>query len=198
MSDASFQLFRGMLIGANKIEALKALSVAEKVHEGVMRKDGVTPYIEHPMKVASMLFELGIQDDNILAAALLHDVVEDYDKDKSTSLLITLKSQFADEVIEAVMCLSKPKNYDNYTYYKGISENKIATIVKLADRTHNLSTLYTFSEEKKAKYIKETIDCIYPLIHHAQHTYYEWSYQVRMFDLWIESLVKNIEPYMEG
>ena len=193
MSKASFELFRGKLMGANKFIALEALSVAEKAHEGVFRKDNVTPYIEHPTKVASMLFELGIQDDEILAVALLHDVLEDC---TDNEIILQVYQKFDERIVSAVSLLSKPENYNNDNYYKGILSNDIATLVKLADRTHNLSTLYNFTEEKKAKYIKETEDYVYPLIKEAQHKYYKYSCQLRMFDLWIESLVNNIKPYV--
>lgn len=77
MSKASFEVFRGELMGANMQLVLKALAIAEEAHEGVLRKDGQTPYIEHPTKVAAMLYDLGCRDEVILAAAILHDVVED-------------------------------------------------------------------------------------------------------------------------
>lgn len=194
MSKASFDIFRGKLMGAKKFIALKAFSLAEKAHAGVTRKDGVTPYIEHPVKVAAMLFELGIQDDTILAVALLHDVIEDCEDEEIKRKVTT---DFPKEVSEAVMVLSKPKGYNNTMYYQNISLNPIATLVKLADRTHNLSTLFNFTEVKKAKYLKETIEFIYPLVKYAQHNYYEYANQLRMFDLWIEALVKNIEPYIK-
>lgn len=197
MSKESFQLFRGMLIGANKVLALKALTIAEEVHKGVMRKDGITPYIEHPVKVASLLFELGIQEDNILAIAILHDVLEDCKDEDREILRKRLYKTFDINVLFTVDRLSKSKDYNNDSYYSEIKKDPIAVLVKLADRTHNLSTLFNFSEEKKNKYIKETKEFIYPLIHYAQHTYYEFSYQLRMFDLWIESIVKNIEPYLK-
>jgi len=194
MSKSSLELFRGKLIGAEKPLALKAFALAEEAHAGVMRKDGETPYIEHPVKVTSLLFELGIRDDKILAVALLHDVVEDCEDE---TIKKKLYETFSSEIIEAVMTLSKPKGYNNNLYYDKIKQNPIATIVKLADRTHNLSTLYSFSEVKKAKYIKETEDFVYPLIAYAQHHYYEYANQLRMFDLWIESIVKNLSPYLE-
>jgi len=194
MSKTSFELFRGKLMGAEKYTALKAFALAEKAHEGVFRKDNVTPYIEHPVKVASLLFELGIRDDDILAVALLHDVLEDSEDEQLKAKLI---ATFSSKIVSAVLALSKPKGYNNVLYYEGIQNNEIATLVKLADRTHNLSTLFNFSEVKKAKYLKETEDFVYPLIKYAQHTYYEYASQLRMFDLWIESLVRNIEPYMK-
>lgn len=194
MSRESLNLFRGQLMGANKYTALKAFSLAEKAHEGVFRKDGVTPYIEHPVKVASILFEIGVQDDNILATALLHDVLEDCPDETIKHQIFT---QFPEEVFKAVLLLSKPKVYDNEAYYGSIKQNPIATIVKLADRTHNMMTLYNFTEEKKKKYLDETINFTYPLVKYAQHNYYELSRGLRIFDLWIESLVKNIEPYIQ-
>ena len=187
MSKESFSLFRGQLMGAKKYIALKALSLAEKAHEGVMRKDKVTPYIEHPAKVASMLFELGIQDDNILATALLHDVLEDCKDGEITKQVF---NDFPKEVSDAVFCLSKNNYRGNEEYYEAIQESPIATIVKLADRAHNLSTVDSFTDDKKKKYVAETIKYVYPLIKYAQHNYYELSCQIRMFDLWIEGLVK--------
>ena len=192
MSKASFDLFKGKLIGANLYKALKALSIAEKAHEGVMRNDGVTPYIEHPMKVATLLFETGLKDDTILACAILHDTIEDTNITKSDLIL-----SFGNQIADTVERLSKPKDYDNKSYYQKIQTDPIATLVKLADRAHNLMTLYNFKEPRKERYIRETKEFVYPLIKYAQHTYYECSAQIKIFDLMIESVVKNVEPYFK-
>ena len=194
MSNASYNLFRGKLIGAKKPIALKALSLAEKAHEGVFRKDGVPPYVEHPMQVAAFLFELGIQDDTILATALLHDVIEDCPDETIKQQVFT---QFPKEVFEAVLLLSKPKEYDNKIYYENISKNPVATLVKLADRAHNISTLYNFKEDKKARYLKETEDFVNPLIKYAQHNYYDYAGPIRILDLFIEANVKNLRVYVK-
>lgn len=193
MSATSFALFRGKLMGAKKFTALKALALAEEAHKGVVRKDGVTPYVEHPAKVASMLLELGIEDDDILAVAILHDVLEDC---KDNAVKEKIYKTFNDDICSAVGILTKSEGYKNEEYYGKIKKNPIAALVKLADRTHNLSTLYNFTEEKKKAYIQETKDFVYDLIQYAQHNYYEYADQLRMFDLWIESLVKNIEVYL--
>lgn len=193
MSNASYNLFRGKLMGADKPVALKALSLAEKAHEGVFRKDGITPYVEHPMQVAAFLFELGIQDDLILATALLHDVIEDCPDETIKQQIFT---KFPKEVFEAVLILSKPKRYDNKVYYGNIQNNPIATLVKLADRAHNLSTLYNFTEVKKAKYLKETEEFVYPLIKYAQHNYYEYASAIRILDVFIDAIVENLKGYM--
>lgn len=181
-------------MGANLTQALKALAVAEDAHAGVTRKDGVTPYIEHPMKVASILFDLGCRDENVLATAILHDTVEDT---KITDMDLFSEKYDLGPIATYVFRLTKTNFADNDEYYAEIRKEPIATIVKLADRAHNLSTLFNFTEEKKNKYLKETKDYIYPLITYAQHHYYEYSSLIRIFDLWIEAIVKNLEPYME-
>lgn len=193
MSRESFNLFRGELLGAKMYTALKALSIAEEAHEGVMRKDGITPYIEHPMKVASILFDLGITDEEVIATALLHDVIED---SKDHKIKSRVYNEFSGNIGLAVTAVSKNKEYNNDEYYDEIRKYPIAILVKLADRCHNLSTLYNFTEEKKAKYIKETQDYIYPLIKYAQHTYYQYGSVLRTLDLWIETVVNNLLPYM--
>ncbi len=192
MSKASFELFRGELIGAGLYKTLDALSLAEKAHEGVMRKDKVTPYIEHPMKVASLLFDAGIRDENVLVTAILHDVVED-----TEISLLDISTKFGDEIATSVKKLSKPSNYSNDNYYAGIQSDPVAVLVKLADRTHNLSTFSVFSKEKKAEYIKETEEFVYPLIKFAQHTYYKYASQIRLFDLWIETVVNTVSPFLK-
>ena len=188
MSVASYNLFRGQLMGERKKVALSALSIAEKAHAGQFRKDGTTPYIEHPMKVASFLYTLGIRDDDILAVALLHDVLEDTQYDARD----LLNAGMSNDVVSAVCILSKKPGYNNDDYYEKIFSNPVSTIVKIADRAHNLATLYNFDVEKKAKYLEETKNYIIPLINKAQHTYYQYSDALRVLELWIESIYNNL------
>lgn len=188
MSVASYNLFRGQLMGSNKLLALKALSIAEEAHKGQFRKDGITPYIEHPVKVASFLYTLHIRDDEILAIAILHDVLED----TSVQANDLLNAGFSKEVVNAVCLVSKKPGYNNKEYYEKISKDPYATIVKIADRAHNLATVYNFDAEKKQKYLEETKDYIIPLINTAQHTYYEYSDALRILELWVESIYNNL------
>ncbi len=188
MSVASFNLFRGQLMGSNKLIALKALSVAEEAHKGQLRKDGVTPYIEHPMKVASLLYTLGIRDDEILAVALLHDVIEDTIVQAGD----LLKAGFSTEVVTAVCLVTKKPDYKNDEYYKSILTDPYATIVKLADRAHNLETLYNFTPEKKERYLQETKEYVIPLLNKAQHTYYQYSDALRVLEVFIDAIYNNL------
>jgi GTP diphosphokinase / guanosine-3',5'-bis(diphosphate) 3'-diphosphatase len=75
----------------------KALVFASNAHRGQLRKDGKTPYINHPIQVMNLLVEEGIDDSELLCAALLHDVVED--TDTSTELI---EKKFGKRVAELV------------------------------------------------------------------------------------------------
>ena len=72
----SYMFIKGFAVGKSLKQTMVALSLARQLHDGQHRKDG-TPYIAHPLKVCSTLISYGIDDDVTLAAALLHDVLED-------------------------------------------------------------------------------------------------------------------------
>ena len=72
----SYMFIKGFAVAKNLKQTLIALAVARHFHNGQYRKDGM-PYIVHPLKVCSTLINYGIDDDTTLAAALLHDLLED-------------------------------------------------------------------------------------------------------------------------
>src|SRR5664279_5478174 len=122
----------------------RAYAVAEKAHEGQLRKSG-DPYITHPLAVTSILAELGMTPDT-LAAALLHDTVED-----TPYRLESLTSDFGDEIAMLVDGVTK---LDKVTYGEAAQAETVrkmvvamardirVLVIKLADRLHNC-LLYT-------------------------------------------------------
>ena len=104
--------------------------LAEKAHEGQKRVSG-EPYITHPLEVTSILVDLGMDTDT-LAAALLHDVVED-----TSVTLMELQEQFPEEVTEAVRLLTRREDTDYFDYIRAVRKNPVAKAVKLADIAHN-------------------------------------------------------------
>src|SRR5215813_14126258 len=81
----------------------KAISFAARAHQGHMRKDGKTPYIAHPFRVAFTVRHVFEEDDIVtLCTALLHDVIEDTRVDYDE-----LEAEFGFEIARAVACLSK-------------------------------------------------------------------------------------------
>lgn len=147
----------------------KAYNYAEKKHFGQKRISG-DDYILHPLNVALILTEISA-DAPCMAAALLHDTIEDSDATTSE-----LEKLFGSEVALLVDGVTKI-NKINFTsdseasaaYQRkilvGLSEDVRVIIIKLADRLHNMRTIDVMSEEKQKKKAKETLEILTPVAH---------------------------------
>lgn len=118
-------------------------------HEGQKRKQG-TPYYLHPYAVAEILKNKGFNEEYQIAG-LLHDTLEDTNATKEEILKLTNEN-----VLEAVVLVTKEHGYNMQEYYSRIMKNDMARMVKLADRWHNLSESAMTNYLFKQKYIKET------------------------------------------
>lgn len=109
----------------------KARAFATMAHSGQMRKDGKSPYIVHPERVVKTLQEAGVTDQEILAAAYLHDVLEDTKEDIS---------EFPERVQKIVKDLTKaPNTKDKNAYIAAFADKPFEVVlIKLADRYDNL------------------------------------------------------------
>jgi GTP pyrophosphokinase len=145
----------------------RAYAVAEKAHTGQKRKSG-EPYITHPVAVAQILADLGIGPKTI-AAALLHDTVEDTDYG-----LDELRADFGDEIamlVDGVTKLDKLKYGDSAqaeTVRKmviAMSKDIRVLLIKLADRLHNARTWGFVPSESAARKARETLEIYAPLAH---------------------------------
>lgn len=121
-------------------QSILAESIARKAHAGQFRIDGVTPYITHPEAVAEMF-----GDDTLKAIAWLHDVVEDTE----CGFVDLANEGVDDDVIDALMYLTHDKDEDYWSYVNGVSVHRPATLVKLADIFHNLSSNPTDKQKRK-------------------------------------------------
>jgi GTP diphosphokinase / guanosine-3',5'-bis(diphosphate) 3'-diphosphatase len=145
----------------------KAFVAAEKAHSTQFRKSG-EPYITHPLAVAKILADLGIGATTI-AAALLHDTVEDTDY-----TLDFVQRDFGQEVamlVDGVTKLDKLKFGDNTqaeTVRKmvvAMSKDIRVLVIKLADRLHNARTWKFVPEESAKRKAQETLEIYAPLAH---------------------------------
>jgi guanosine-3',5'-bis(diphosphate) 3'-pyrophosphohydrolase len=143
----------------------RAYGIAESMHRGQFRKSG-EPFITHPLAVAQILAELGM-DTTTLVAALLHDTVED-----TRYTLQALHGDFGPEVAHLVDGVTK---FDKAFYGKAAEAETIrkmlvaagkdvrVLIIKLADRLHNMRTLDARSPASRARIAKATLDVLVPL-----------------------------------
>jgi (p)ppGpp synthase/HD superfamily hydrolase len=123
----------------------KALQLATKAHAGQFRRDGVTPYINHPIAVAEKLKD---EREEVIAAAALHDIQEE----TNITSADLYREGFPQEVIEAVELLTKWEGIDYTFYLSRLKYNEIARKVKIADMLHNLSE--TPTKRQIIKYAK--------------------------------------------
>ena len=134
----------------------EAVEYMKYKHGDQLRKQG-TPYYTHPLEVAYMLREKGL-DEEYQIAGLFHDLLEDTDTTYQEILYMT-----NDNVAEAVRLVTKEEGYDVEQYYDRIERNNIARMVKLADRIHNLSEILSTDRAFIDKYLAETKKYFYKL-----------------------------------
>ena len=141
--------------------ALKALDYAVKAHEGQKRKKSDTPYIYHPLNMACHALSMGIREDSVIAACLLHDVVEDCGK---TVDELPVNEEARDIVRLLTREQTTDANRDKVmkAYYKAIEANPKAALIKCLDRCNNLTTMsWGLSRDKIYRMITET-ETYYP------------------------------------
>ncbi|MCD6364101.1 MAG: bifunctional (p)ppGpp synthetase/guanosine-3',5'-bis(diphosphate) 3'-pyrophosphohydrolase [Synergistetes bacterium] len=157
----------------------KAFSFAAKFHEGQKRLSG-EPYMVHPVAVARILAELGM-DDEAIAAALLHDVLEDTPCSREE-----LEREFGSRVallVEGVTKLSLIPFKDRRAYqvenlrkmFLVMARDIRVVIIKLADRLHNMRTIEYLPQEKKKRIAKETLEIYAPLAHRLGIYWVKWE-----------------------
>jgi GTP pyrophosphokinase len=152
----------------------RAAAWAQRAHAGQTRASG-EPYIQHSLAVAGILADLGL-DHEVLAAAMLHDVVEDSD-----IALDDLKQEFGPRIAALVDGVTKMKVIQEFRAGSGpvhkehtqaeslrkmllaMAEDVRVVLIKLADRLHNMRTLAALPEDKQKRIARETADIYAPL-----------------------------------
>jgi len=162
-----------------------AAVLARRAHDGQTRASG-EPYFQHVLAVAGMLADLGF-DAETLAAAILHDVVEDTDV-----TLADIQQQFGKNVARLVDGVTKLSAIESQgltadghnadmqaenlrKIFLAMAEDVRVVLIKLADRTHNMRTLSFLDEEQQRRISRETLDIYAPLANRLGIWQFKWE-----------------------
>lgn len=173
-----------------------AYAVARQAHADQTRKSG-EPYIQHPLAVAFLLAEIGMDPDTI-ASGLMHDVVEDSDID-----LGMLEEQFGPQVASLVDGVTKLEQIeqdqiDRFSQtgdeirdeqeseslrkmFLAMAEDVRVVVIKLADRLHNMRTLAALPPERQQAFARETLEIFAPLANRLG--VWQWKWQLEDLSL---------------
>ncbi len=166
-ADALTALVRTYNPNTNEDMLRDAFAFGEKMHDGQFRHSG-EPYFTHPVAVATLLAEQQM-DDATLITALLHDTIED-----TKASFSEVEKRFGREIAELVDGVTKltnlqlnstqTKQAENFRkLFMATSRDLRVTLVKLADRLHNMRTIKSMRPEKQGQKARETMDIYAPL-----------------------------------
>ena len=165
--------------GANMELIDKAVHYADAKHQFQKRKDG-SPYIIHPLAVAEIVAEMGLDTDAILGA-LLHDCIED--TDASHEEIAKLFNPTVAALVEGVTKLTKvdfttqeEKQMENLRkMFMAMSKDIRVVLIKIADRLHNMRTMQYQTPKKQIIKCRETMDIYAPLAHRLGMQKMKWE-----------------------
>src|SRR3712207_6001824 len=166
---------------------IRAFSHAAAAHEGQLRRSG-EDFIRHPFEVAKICAELRL-DEQTVAAALLHDVVEDTDV-----TLDEVRAEFGDEIARLADGVTKltritfqsreQAEAENYRkMIVAMAEDVRVILIKLADRLHNLRTIEYLGKQKQIQKAKETLEVYGPLAHRLGIHALKWELEDLAFEM---------------
>ena len=165
--------------GADWVLINKAVDYASTKHQAQKRKDG-SPYIIHPLAVAQIVAEMGLDCDAVLGA-LLHDCIED--TDASHEDIERIFGSTVAELVEGVTKLtranfstSEQAQMENLRkMFMAMSKDIRVVLIKIADRLHNMRTMQYQTPEKQLKKCRETMDVYAPLAHRLGMQKIKWE-----------------------
>ena len=187
----------------NEIQTIKkAYEYAKKIHDGQKRLSG-EDYILHPLNVAYILTGLNADSDTI-ATALMHDVIH-----KGNGNIDEIIKEFGEEIadlVEGITTINKlslsAENENMINYYKkilvGLTEDVRIILIKLAERCHNMRTLWAIPKENQAQKAKETLEILAPIAHRLGVSYIKAELEELSLKYYKPEAYKSVEELLNN
>lgn len=222
VSEASITYYKNILDYAQRYNlkyTLIAIDLAAELHNGQFR-DGGAPYIIHPLEatnylilqnVKNAIFDMNLSKlhneklaktqtnsdlDILLSATLLHDTIEDcIDKLPERGQEFITKHKLDPDILFYVNILTKDKMDPDYTpesYFEQIGNYWQTSIIKIADRVSNCSTIDAFKKERMENYVREITMYFYPLISKGKTLYPDFSRILTIMKYLIVSIIESV------
>ncbi len=200
-----YQTINRCMPGVDMTKIDQAVEYAREKHKDQKRKDG-SPYIIHPLAVAEIVAEMGLDMDAILGA-LLHDCIED--TDASHDDIAKRFGNTAAELVEGVTKLtranfssSEEQQMENLRkMFMAMSKDIRVVLIKIADRLHNMRTMQYQSPAKQISKCRETMDIYAPLAHRLGMQKIKWELEdiaLRYLDpASYESIMSHLQTHKE-
>lgn len=183
-------------INSMAIRALDLIREEMCVEKGFKRDNG-TDYYNHCVDVANTLISFGITDEDVICAALLHDIIEDVEGYRR----ITIARMFNENIARLVMLVTKEEGVDYKQpekikeYLEGITTDMNAAAIKTADRMHNMMTLEEKTFEARYKKAMETKTYYLPFFKESRYRYPRYENLFYAARAEIEPLIFHIESF---
>ena len=199
--DALCQVLRERMPNADMALINQAVQYANEKHKFQKRKDG-SPYIIHPLAVACIVVEMGLDMDAVLGA-LLHDCIED--TDASHEDIAQLFGNTVAELVEGVTKLTRADfssteeaQMENLRkMFMAMSKDIRVVLIKIADRLHNMRTMQYQTPAKQVKKCRETMDIYAPLAHRLGMQKMKWELEDISLRYLVPDDYNTITTYLE-
>lgn len=186
-----YTFIKGYATALDWEDVLSALGFARKAHGGQNRKDG-QPYIVHPLTMACHALALGIKNQDVVAACLLHDVCEDCGA-KPEDLPVS------GHVRDVVRRLTHVRSVPLDVYYADIAADPDAGLAKILDRCHNVSSMAgTFTEKKCRAYVAESEKYVMPLFPALKEACPGYGSALFVLKYHIQSVDNSLKALLDG
>lgn len=184
---------QGSCVGVSLDKTRRALSFARTKHEGQIRKDG-RDFYEHPTEVLMLLLDLKIDDDELLASSILHDLVED-----ERCRIDEIEERFGKDVAHLVRLQTKEPGETVKAYFARVASDVRSIIGKAADRFSNLTdAIAAYELDRLIRYVDETVEYVLPMIKRARLEHFEFNRELTVLCIMIEAVIAQQGEYIRA